>query len=353
MNKLILAILSLTFSVFANAEYTIKVPLEIAAGGTLDNGSIKFTNVAPPVENWISITPSYSEWVNDVSPLNCITWTPDPSDIDIGQSFTQNSIDCEQNQIRTIQNREQEQTTLEIRNVGLPITENRTLITSSERESIGTMEQWPSFASNNSLAYTDWSNINWSSKNLTSIPTSLYPNPSAVSLNFFNNKIKSLKGLRNLTSLNYINVGNNLLTNLNGLEGLKNASWLQANGNQLTTVYELLSLENSSTVNLQSNNLINVDGLVNLKTASYVFLQNNKLENVNGLIGLTQANVVDVSGNNLQNINGLANISIVNVVKINSSYSGPKLAADTRFCSLNSTSKFSAGFATKAQVCNI
>lgn len=49
LSTLILATISLT----ASAEYIIKMPLEVAQGGTLPNGSIKIvssTPVAPPVD---------------------------------------------------------------------------------------------------------------------------------------------------------------------------------------------------------------------------------------------------------------------------------------------------------------
>jgi len=56
MKKIALTLLAMTISTIANAEYTFKVPLEIAAGGNLDNGSIKFTNVAPPAPTVVSTT---------------------------------------------------------------------------------------------------------------------------------------------------------------------------------------------------------------------------------------------------------------------------------------------------------
>lgn len=58
MIKTILSTLILaTFSLTASAEYTMRVPLEVAQGGTLPNGSVTFkTNVAAPVEPEVQLS---------------------------------------------------------------------------------------------------------------------------------------------------------------------------------------------------------------------------------------------------------------------------------------------------------
>jgi hypothetical protein len=90
-------------------------------------------------EEWVLSTPTYSDWVNSGEKYDCITWTPDPATIDNGQSFTQTSNDCKQNQTRTKQDREQEVNTLEYRNVGELITETQILENQTNtRESVGT-----------------------------------------------------------------------------------------------------------------------------------------------------------------------------------------------------------------------
>ncbi len=47
MKKTILTIAILTASAFANAEYMIKIPLEVAGGGSLPNGSIQIVKSEP------------------------------------------------------------------------------------------------------------------------------------------------------------------------------------------------------------------------------------------------------------------------------------------------------------------
>ncbi len=47
MKKTILTIAILTASAFANAEYMVKIPLEVSGGGSLPNGSIQIVKNEP------------------------------------------------------------------------------------------------------------------------------------------------------------------------------------------------------------------------------------------------------------------------------------------------------------------
>ena len=156
MKKFITTIILASIISTATASYMVKMPLETFNGGSLPNGSIIIgnENTSIPVGNWISATPEYSEWFNSGSIYGCSNWSPNVNTISIGQSFTQTATDCEQDQTRNRQNREQETTTLEYRNVGLPIIENQTITTSDTREEIGTLENWISIAP----SYTNWVN---------------------------------------------------------------------------------------------------------------------------------------------------------------------------------------------------
>ena len=91
------------------------------------------------MESWVSIGSIYGDWTNSGALYDCNNWSPSPSTINNGVSFTQNATDCKQNQTRTKQDREQETTTLAIRNVGSEIIENQTLTNqSNSRPATGT-----------------------------------------------------------------------------------------------------------------------------------------------------------------------------------------------------------------------
>lgn len=116
-------------------------------------------------ENWIVASPTYTAWENSEDIYNCSNWSPAISTVKIGVSFTQTATDCKQNQVRQKQNREQESTTLEYRNVGQLVAENKTITVSDTRSSIGTLESWKT----TTPLYTTWINsgtisscTNWS-----------------------------------------------------------------------------------------------------------------------------------------------------------------------------------------------
>jgi len=93
-------------------------------------------------EDWLSASPVYSQWVNEGSAYECQTWTPDPSTIVTGETFTQHSDDCKIKQTRTRQDREQESSTQAYRNVGEPVAETQVVVASSSRTSVGAKESW-------------------------------------------------------------------------------------------------------------------------------------------------------------------------------------------------------------------
>lgn len=90
------------------------------------------------LETWNAISADYTVWVNSGSIYNCANWSPATSTVATGQSFTQTATDCKQPQSRNKQEREQESTTLAIRNKGTATTESQDIAASSTRTATGT-----------------------------------------------------------------------------------------------------------------------------------------------------------------------------------------------------------------------
>lgn len=318
---------------FTSANYTAKVPLEQLKGGSLPNGSIIFTNQTVTAGNWTAITSDTTEWVNDGEPFNCTNWTPDPSTVALGQLFNQTATDCEQKQTRTRQDREQETTTLEIRNIGVAVQENQIISATHTREIEGTgnLISWEDFADQRSLSKV-WNSTLWNNRGLTEIPTVPYPITNPTTLALYENQITNIDGLSNLTSVGTLNLAYNNLTNVDALSNLTSVGAIHLDGNQLT----------------------NIDGLSNLTNVTWdISLEENpNLTNVNGLINLTNVGrYLFIRELPLNNIDGIANIVVGSEILIDENYSGPKLAATTRFCSLNDASKFSIWHAPKSKLC--
>lgn len=298
----------------------------------IEDNSIKFIN-QKPIEQWIAIAPLESDWINEANPTNCTNWSPDANTVIQGNFFTQIATDCEQTQSRTIQEREQETTTLTIRNVGDLITENQKVVGTDTREIEGTLHPWEEFADAIGIS-NKWSNLYWGSKNLTQIPSEPYPLTSVgKNLELYANQLTNIDGLRNLTS-----VGGNVYIH----------------SNQLTNVSGLISLKNvAGNLELYDNRLTNTDGLISLiSVGGKIYLHRNQLTSIDGLKNLTSVGSLILYQNQLKNIDGLINVKINNLLSIDSGYSGPKLAASTRFCTLNEPTVFQVGFAQKSQLCN-
>lgn len=146
-----------------------------------ENQSVTISSTRAAVgtkETWAATTPTYTTWVNNGAVTSCSNWSPSPTTVTIGQSFTQTATDCQQAQTRSRQDREKESTTGAFRNVGSAVTESQSITASSTRTSTGTKETWvattpTSTAWINSGAVTGCSN--WSPEPSTFVAGTSFP----------------------------------------------------------------------------------------------------------------------------------------------------------------------------------
>lgn len=130
------SIIMLASALLASTVLTANAQYQVIYGDKQINGdNISFVKKG----KWVKAQPTVSDWV-DVGPAtNCSAWTPDPSTVAAGTTFTQTASNCTQEQSRTTQNREQNDYTLVYRNVGNPISESQTLTDYSiTRSAVGT-----------------------------------------------------------------------------------------------------------------------------------------------------------------------------------------------------------------------
>ena len=76
-------------------------------------------------ETWVTTTPTYTEWINVGESYDCLNISLDASSSTTGRNFVQRETGCKQAQNRTRQDREQETTTLVLRDIGEPVLEDR------------------------------------------------------------------------------------------------------------------------------------------------------------------------------------------------------------------------------------
>ncbi|MCT8186346.1 hypothetical protein KY380_26765, partial [Pseudomonas sp. HD6421] len=150
MNKLTIAILTTIITGAAQAEFTVKIPIQ--------QNNVTFYS-------WITTDPVFGEWENTGDIHSCSNWAPSNSDITVGKSFTQTATDCKQNQIRTVQDRQIDELSGSIRNIGEIYSQMQVITVSSTQEAVGSKESWVA----TTPTYTAWVNsgavtgcTNWS-----------------------------------------------------------------------------------------------------------------------------------------------------------------------------------------------
>jgi hypothetical protein len=242
MRKITIATLATLMLGTAQADYTLKFPLEQAQGGTLPNGSIRITS------NWSNAQTVYGEWLDQGHPYDCTNWSPDPSTITKDEEFTQTATDCSQDQTRTAQDQEVETISGNVRDKGEPYTQSRTITVSSIRDSIGTlMPSWEQFADQKGLS-KNWNVLQWNSKGLSYLPNTPYPMTNTGTIVLNDNQLTSVGGLSNLKGLINLFLNDNQLTNVDGLSNLTSVSSLYLNGNPLTNVDGLANVKVSTKI---------------------------------------------------------------------------------------------------------
>ena len=126
---------------FSN-EYQVRIPIE---------AKFKETNF------WEKTDSVYSSWSNSGSPYNCSNWTPNASTIQMGQSFEQTATDCNQKQTRTVQEREINKKTQEVRNVGATYNEEKIVLNAkSTQTSVGTNNNECDYVYGSSNTMSSW-----------------------------------------------------------------------------------------------------------------------------------------------------------------------------------------------------
>lgn len=110
---------------------------------TLDGSAISIKNpsvVTPPVitPKWVPAESIITEWSNSGAVSSCSNWTPTADTMIFDEYFAQTATDCQQPQSRTVQEREQNDVTLEYRDVGTPTLESKNITVSQTKQEMGT-----------------------------------------------------------------------------------------------------------------------------------------------------------------------------------------------------------------------
>lgn len=96
----------------------------------------------PFSDRWAPASAVYTGWQNSSDPYSCSAWSPDPSTVASGTTFTQDAT-CSQNQIAYQQNREVSLITGQVRNSGAPIPLYQTIQVTITQQATGTKQSQP------------------------------------------------------------------------------------------------------------------------------------------------------------------------------------------------------------------
>jgi hypothetical protein len=132
----------------------------VAAGNTVESQTLSnqtSTQTATGTkETWMATTPTYTAWTTTNGQYACSNWSPAGSSKTATGLFTQTATDCKTDQTRNRQDREQESTTLAIRNKGAVVAEAQTLTAQSATRTYSvTLGSWTN--SNGKYACSNWS----------------------------------------------------------------------------------------------------------------------------------------------------------------------------------------------------
>ncbi|CAL6057823.1 Conserved_hypothetical protein [Hexamita inflata] len=153
-------------------------------------------------------------------------------------------------------------------------------------------------------------------------------------------KIDKQKKVRNLISLQCLDISDNQITNIDRLSKLSNLKILYLNGNYIENISELSklnklqqldlsnnqgdsnlielisSLTNLEQVNISSNNIENINVLSNLTNLQQLNISNNQISSINSLKSLINLRELNISSNQILNIDALANLKNLQILDI-------------------------------------
>jgi internalin A len=108
-------------------------------------------------------------------------------------------------------------------------------------------------AQENNSDLLDLSELNLSSKDLEGLMPEIEKLENLTTLNLSDNKLTSVKSLKDLTNLTWLDLSFNKLRSVESLQGLKNLTEFDLRNNYLRSVEALKDLKNLTTLDLRQN----------------------------------------------------------------------------------------------------
>ncbi|BGP38749.1 protein phosphatase regulatory subunit Sds22 [Rhodotorula kratochvilovae] len=131
-------------------------------------------------------------------------------------------------------------------------------------------------------------------------PSSPFAYPNLTHLYLIQNKLTQIEGVRDRTSLTYLEYGGNRIRTIENLPVSANLRSLFLGKNKITKIENLDGLTGLQTLSIQSNRLTKIEGLDALTQLEELYLSHNGLTRIEGLRKLTKLTTLDVGHNKIE-----------------------------------------------------
>ncbi|GAA5973534.1 hypothetical protein JCM21900_005457 [Sporobolomyces salmonicolor] len=135
-----------------------------------------------------------------------------------------------------------------------------------------------------------------------SSPSSPYAYPKLTHLYLIQNKLSKIEGVKDRTSLEYLEYGGNRIRTIENLPISANLRSLFLGKNKITKIEGLEGLTGLRTLSIQSNRLTKIEGLDTLTQLEELYLSHNGLTKIEGLTKLTNLTTLDVGHNKIDSV---------------------------------------------------
>ncbi|BGP30894.1 protein phosphatase regulatory subunit Sds22 [Rhodotorula toruloides] len=126
-----------------------------------------------------------------------------------------------------------------------------------------------------------------------------YAFPRLTHLYLIQNKLTKIEGVKDRTSLTYLEYGGNRIRTIENLPISANLRSLFLGKNKITKIENLDGLTGLRTLSIQSNRLTKIEGLDALTELEELYLSHNGLTKIEGLRKLTKLTTLDVGNNKI------------------------------------------------------
>ncbi|GAA5868415.1 hypothetical protein JCM3774_003288 [Rhodotorula dairenensis] len=131
-------------------------------------------------------------------------------------------------------------------------------------------------------------------------PCSAYHYPNLTHLYLIQNKLTRIEGVRDRTSLTYLEYGGNRIRTIENLPISANLRSLFLGKNKITQIENLEGLTGLRTLSIQSNRLTKIEGLDSLVNLEELYLSHNGLTRMEGLRNLKKLTTLDIGNNKIK-----------------------------------------------------